>query len=307
MAEEVVKVEGLVKRYGDFVAVDGVSFGVSEGEVFALLGPNGSGKTTILRTMVGLLTPDSGTILVKGVDVRRKPVEARALIGYVPQRPSFPENLTGAEVLRFYANLRGADTREVEEAAQRMGLGEAIDRPTGEYSGGMVQRLAVAVALLGRPEVLVLDEPTVNLDPEGVVQFREALRAMKEEGKAILVATHLLAEAEALADRVAIIDKGHLLFVGPMEEIKERVLRAFRCYVSFGEFRDDFLKVAKENGALEVVHEDSKLVFSTASIEDRLRVINALAKAGARIERFGTLEPPLEEVYMQVLKGEKVQ
>jgi len=297
-----VEVKNLIKKYGDFVALNGISFKAQKGEVFALLGPNGSGKTTILKTLVGLLKPTTGSVMIGGVDILKKPIEALRMVSYLPQRFSFPENLSGEEVLKFYCHLRGLNSGSVERVSQMMGIESPHEKPVGEYSGGMLQRLGLAIALLPQTDILILDEPTVNLDPEGVSEFRQVLRKLREEGKTVIIATHLLSESEAMADRVAIIDKGRLISLETMGRIKQRILPTFRLYITFLEFKKEFTEIAINKGATEVELHNGTLTFTTSKIEDRIHILNALRDAGAQIERFGTIEPPLEEIYMKILK-----
>lgn len=219
-----IQVEHLTKRFGRFTAVKDVSFTVKEGEVFALLGPNGSGKTTTLKAIVGLNVPTSGRILVNGLDVQRYPKESRQFMSYLPQRVVFPENLTAREILRFYCRLRGLPAEKAAEAIDRARFNGFSDKLVGEFSGGMVQRLGLAVVSLPDAPLLLLDEPTASLDPQGVKRFREFVLCQKEDGKTIIFSTHLLAEAEQLADRVGIFVAGSLVAQESIESLKRTYL-----------------------------------------------------------------------------------
>jgi Cu-processing system ATP-binding protein len=222
-----IQVEHLSKRFGNTAAVTDISFTVHEGTVFALLGPNGSGKTTTLKSLVGLALPTAGSIRINGVDVHRHPRATRQMLSYLPQRVVFPESLTAREVLVFYARLRGLTVAQAERMLEKARLTRVSDRPVGEFSGGMVQRLGLAVAALPDAPLLLLDEPTANLDPHGVKRFREFILEQKEEGKTIIFSTHLLAEAEQLADRVGIFVGGHLVAEESVENL-QHVSRAAR-------------------------------------------------------------------------------
>ncbi len=298
-----VKVEHVTKVYGKTTAVQDVSFEVGKGEVFVLLGPNGSGKTTILKMMVGLLRPTKGRVLVADFDMGESATEARQRMSYLPQRVLFPDTLKSGEVIHFFSQLRGLNSDTGERALREMGMGDVGDKFIGEYSGGMLQRLALAVAFLPRADILIMDEPTVNLDPEGVLQFRRVIGRLREEGKTIILATHLLSETEAIADRVAIIDEGKLVSLQTIEEMKKAILPTYRFYVTFLELSDTWIRIARKNGAKDLLNDSRGFSFSTERVEDRFKILNALVENGAQIERFGTLEPPLEEVYLRILKA----
>jgi Cu-processing system ATP-binding protein len=222
-----IRVEHLSKRFGKARAVDEVSFTVHEGEVFAFLGPNGSGKTTTMKSIVGLVIPTSGTIRINGIDVHRHPRSARRMMSYLPQRVVLPESLTAREILVFHARLRGLAATDGERMLEKGRFAGAANRPVGTFSGGMVQRLGLAVVTLPDSPVLLLDEPTANLDPQGVKRFREFIMQQKEAGKTIIFSTHLLAEAEQLADRVGIFVGGRLVAEESVESLRA-VSRAAR-------------------------------------------------------------------------------
>jgi ABC-2 type transport system ATP-binding protein len=216
----IVRVEQFSKHYGTTIATRDVSFDVRQGEVFALLGPNGSGKTTTLKAIVGLTIPTSGRIFVHDLDIRRFPRETRHLIGYLPQRVMFPESQTAREVLRFYCKLRRLPNGRVDVVLEQFGFEGVADRLVSEFSGGMLQRLGLAVVSLADAPILLMDEPTASLDPHGVKRFREFVLNRKENGKAVIFSTHLLAEAEQLADRVGIFVGGRVVAQESIETLK---------------------------------------------------------------------------------------
>jgi ABC-type multidrug transport system ATPase subunit len=219
-----IRVLHLTKHFGGFPAVRDVSFSVREGEVFAFLGPNGSGKTTTMKLMVGLTIPSSGQILINGLDILTHPKETRSQVSFLPQRVVFPELQTAREILRFYCRLRNLPLKRAEHVLGVAGLDEVSMREVREFSGGMVQRLALGVAILPDSPILILDEPTANLDPEGVKHFREFVLRQKEAGKTVLFSTHLLAEAEQLADRVGIFVDGRLVAEDSVETLRKAYL-----------------------------------------------------------------------------------
>jgi Cu-processing system ATP-binding protein len=219
-----ISIEHLTKRFGLFTAVDDISLNVHRGEVFALLGPNGSGKTTTMKTVVGLNVPTSGRVLVDGIDVHRNPKIAKRSISYLPQRVVFPENMTAREVMRFYGSVRKISKEVADNALEQARFNGASDKPVSEFSGGMIQRLGLAVISLPDAPILLLDEPTANLDPHGVKRFREFVLEQKQREKTVLFSTHLLAEVEQLADRVGIFVSGKLVAVESVENLRNTFL-----------------------------------------------------------------------------------
>ncbi len=220
-------VDDLVVRFGDVRAVGGVSFAVAPGEVFGLLGPNGAGKTTTIRVLTTLLPPTAGRAIVAGHDVRSEALAVRASIGYIPQAISVDGALTAYENLDFYGRVTGVPRRErrerIDEAIETMELQPMLDRLARTLSGGMLRRLEIATALLNRPAVLFLDEPTVGLDPTARRMVWEHLAALREQaGTTILVTTHGMEEAERECDRLAVIDQGRLVEQGEPRQLLER-------------------------------------------------------------------------------------
>ena len=220
-------VDDLVVRFEDVQAVAGISFAVAPGEVFGLLGPNGAGKTTTIRVLTTLLPPTAGRAQVAGFDVRADALAVRAAIGYIPQAISVDGALTALENLDFYARVTGVPARErgerIEQAIVAMDLGAMLDRLARTLSGGMLRRLEIATALLNRPAVLFLDEPTVGLDPAARRMVWEHLGALREQaGTTILFTTHVMEEAERYCERLAIMDLGHLVEQGEPRELLER-------------------------------------------------------------------------------------
>ncbi len=220
-----VDVRQISRRFKEVVAVDGVSFDIPAGEIFGLLGPNGAGKTTTIRVLVTLLPPDSGQAYVFGLDVVKETMAVRRLIGYVPQQLSADGSLTGWENVMLFARLYDLPRRSrktaVSDAMELMGLGEAKDRLVAKYSGGMVRRLELAQALINQPRLLVLDEPTIGLDPIARAEVWERVQALRHEiGTTILMTTHYMEEAEQLCDRVALMHGGRIRAIGSPSDLK---------------------------------------------------------------------------------------
>ncbi len=223
-----IKAQGLTKNYGTLTAVSDLTLTVAPGEIFGFLGPNGSGKTTTIRMLCGLLSPTAGRAAVGGVDVQEDPVRAKALLGYVPDTPDVYEKLTARELLRFVADLRKMDRKQaakrIEELLYMFELSDRQDELLGGFSHGMRQKVCIASALLDQPKALFLDEPTVGLDPKSARLVKDVLRDVASKGSAVFVSTHILEIAERMCDRVGIIQSGTLIAEGSVQDLRRRVL-----------------------------------------------------------------------------------
>ena len=238
-----IEVEGLVKRYGRRTAVDRLGFRVPEGSCLALLGPNGAGKTSTVKILTGLIRPDEGSVRVAGHDMVRQPDAARGQVGYVPDEPYLYEKLSGREFLQFVGRMYGLSRAEAEAGiaalAERFEMTAFLDELSEGYSHGMRQRVVFAAALLHRPKVLVVDEPMVGLDPKSIRLVKDLLRERAREGTAILMSTHILDVAEAVADRIVILSHGSLAAEGSVAEVRSRADAA-------GSLEEAFLRLTDE-------------------------------------------------------------
>jgi ABC-2 type transport system ATP-binding protein len=220
-----IEIRDLTKRYGDFTAVDRLTLDAAAGSIFGFLGPNGAGKTTTIRIIAGLSLPTSGSVRVNGIDVLAEPVRAKAVMGYVPDRPYLYEKLTGRELLHFVADLYRKDWRTCEPRAVELlrwfGLGDWIDARIENLSHGMKQKLVIVSSLVHDPAVLVIDEPMVGLDALAQRQVKQLFRRLAGEGKTIFLTTHTLSVAEAVCDRIAIINRGRIVATGTTAELKK--------------------------------------------------------------------------------------
>ena len=219
-----IELQNLTKRYGKFTAVDEISLEIPRGELYGLLGPNGAGKTTTMRMIAGILRPTSGRVLIAGIDIGADPIAAKRRLGFIPDRPFVYDKLTGAEFLRFVAGLFGQEgpglNRRIDEL---LGLFELLswrNELTESYSHGMRQKLIIASALLHRPDVIVVDEPMVGLDPKSARLLKDLLREFVRRGGTVLMSTHTLEIAEAMCDRIAIVHSGRIVADGSMEELR---------------------------------------------------------------------------------------
>jgi Cu-processing system ATP-binding protein len=299
-----IRIIGLGKTFGEFQAIRDVSLEIRTGETFALLGPNGSGKSTTLKCLVGLTVPTAGQILIDGIDIQKRPREARRLLSYLPQRVSFPDNLTVREVANFYGTLRQTQAERFSQvaASTHFEFNGFSDKPVGTLSGGMLQRLGLLVACLPDAPVLILDEPMINLDPEGAIRFRRFLLELKREGKTIIFSSHMLGDVEQLADRVGIFVGGRLASVQTVEDLRERLNRESSMRVAVRNLDRRLVQVAREAGAQEVSLEGERLVVTSVP-ERRLEILEALQAAGAEILEFTTEDPSLEDFYLTFLRG----
>lgn len=297
-----IEVRHLTKRFGDFTAVDDLSFEIAPGETFALLGPNGSGKTTTLKCLIGLSLPTSGQILINGLDLQKQSRRARQQMSFLPQRLSFHESLTAREVMEFYCSLRKLSPGRIDDVLHNshFDFNGFSHKPISALSGGMVQRLGLAVACLPDAPILLLDEPTVSLDPEGAVRFREFLASLKAQGKTIVFSSHVLADVERLADRVAIMVNGKLAAVESIDTLREDLMLSCQMWVTLGNPHPGLIDAVREAGAGEVkLHGNSMVITSRA--DQRMAILQALEKAHGRVERLTTEELSLEDVYLKYI------
>lgn len=298
-----VCLERFEKRYGSIQAVHALDLEIAAGESFALLGPNGSGKTTIIRAVVGLHAPTAGRVLIDGIDVTRSPDRVKDRLSYVPQRVTMPDLLTAREVVRTFAKLKNAPMRRVDEVLELFALTDDADRPTRELSGGMLQRVGLAVAFLKRVSLFVLDEPTVNLDLPGVRRLQELLGELKTAGVTVLFSTHLMQSALRLADRVAILVEGRLVNIEAAPVFRSEVSSQTTVRVLLGSATDGVVEAARGAGA-EVADRNGRQVLFRAHPERHLGIIRAIEQAGGTIEEFHA-EPPDWEAFIKSHFGEE--
>jgi len=295
-----VRLERFEKRYGRLQAVWPLDLEIARGESFALLGPNGGGKTSVLRALVGLHGASAGRVLVGGVDMAKAPDEAKARLSFVPQRVSLPGMLTARETLTLFARLKQAPLERVDEVLSQFGLGDSADRRTAEFSGGMLQRLGLAVGLLREVDLLVLDEPTVNLDPPGILTLNQLLHDLKSKGTTIVFSSHLLRNAMELADRVGVLVGGRMLEPEEVPAFHEAVTRKTTVRVVLSHLTEEMIAAVREAGG-DVSGHNGREVSFTALPRQRLQVIRAIEQVGGAIEEFHTDAPDWEALIQEHL------
>lgn len=297
----VIQTIGLTKRYGSIVAVDDLNLAIPAGEVYGVLGPNGSGKTTTILMLLGLTEPTAGEARVLGYDPVRQPLEVKRRAGYLPDSVGFYDELTGRENLRYIARLNGLPRRDAEDRMEdvltRMGLHDVADRPVGTYSRGMRQRLGLAEILLKRPQVAILDEPTMGLDPEAALEFLSMIRGLKADGITVLLSSHLLHQVQAVCDRVGLFHQGRMVLEGAVPELSERVLGGtYRIKI---EARGDGLEtvLARVPGVVRVTGQDTRGYLLEAKSDCRAEAARAITRMGGELLALSLEQLSLDEVY----------
>ncbi len=301
-----IEVQDLHKTRGENKAVQGVSFGVGQGEIFSLLGPNGAGKTTTILVLSCLLRPDEGDALVMGHSVRRDPMGVKSVLGVVPQDIALYEDLSARENLAFWGKmygLRGAALKQrVDEVLEIIGLSDRAKGRVGKFSGGMKRRVNIGVALLHKPQVIYMDEPTVGIDPQSRRNILDSVVALKNQGMTVLYTTHYMEEAQELSDHIAIMDHGKLIELGTHEELVKivgeldritltinaesaRVIEAWRAVRGVG-------SISAEDGTIGLLVDDSNQVLP--------RLFDAASANGVRITSVDIQEPNLEAVFLHL-------
>jgi len=305
VGEPVLAAEHLTKRFGDRTAVSDVSFEVPAGEVFGFLGPNGAGKTTTIRMLVGLARPDRGRVRIRGLDVASEFSRAMAHVGCIVESPDLYPYLTGRENLLHFARMLpdGAAAR-IPGLASLVALAERLDDKVSTYSLGMRQRLGIAQALLGEPDVLILDEPANGLDPAGIREIRRLVRSLAaERGISVFVSSHLLSEVEQMCDRVAIIHRGRTLSTGPVAELLSGAASGHRFVARPGERAFEVLGRVFPG---RVEREGPETFLVAAGGAEIPSAVRALVEAGVEVAAVERRASTLEDVFLEITGGETV-
>ena len=300
-----VEIRNVTKRYGEIEAVRDVSFDLSPGQITALVGHNGAGKTTLLKLMLGLAHPTAGTIRVLGENPAAGEFAARRKLGYLPENVSFNAALTGREILTFYARLKGEPVAKTLVLLDRVGLGPASARRVGTYSKGMRQRLGLAQALIGEPQVLLLDEPTTGLDPALRLSFYEIMQELRDRGATVVLSSHALAELGERAGRVIIMNRGMMVANGSIDELRDVAQLPAKIRLTVGG-DDDSGMVANWFGPTENWRQVNGHVMEIdATPERKIELLRRATDVGAPIKDVDVVPPTLDEIYAHFLRTQE--
>jgi ABC-2 type transport system ATP-binding protein len=293
-----IQLDGLTKHFGDVVAVDDVDLTIEEGEIFGFLGPNGAGKSTTIDILLDFIRPTSGTATVLGYDAQRESVQVRERIGVLPDAYHVYDRLTGRQHMDFVVESKRVDA-DIEAIMDRVEILEAADRKAGGYSKGMRQRLILAMALVGDPDLLLLDEPSTGLDPNGARQMREIIKAENDRGATVFFSSHIMEQVEAICDRVGIINKGQLVAVDSIEGLRGATETTTTLDITVSNARDDDLAVVRSLPGVQSATRDGTSLRVTMSGGSKFDVLNALDDAGVEVGDFSVDEYSLEDLFVQ--------
>lgn len=309
--ELVVEARDIEKKYGDFKAVDGISFHVAQGEIFGLLGPNGAGKTTTILMLLGMTEPTAGEIKVCGYDPNKEPLKVKRIAGYLPENVGFYEDMTARENLLYLARLNGIPDdvalKKIDDILETVGLSDVRDKLTGTYSKGMRQRLGLASVLIKDPKLVILDEPTTGIDPEGTEQVLSLIYKMsKEMGVSILLSSHLLYQVQQICDRVGIMFKGKMVAMGSIEEIGRQALgeREGIMKLSYEYINEEALDRLDEIEGIVEKRIDNHSIILKFNEDKKLDIVREVVMRGFLPIEVKGREYSLEEIYIRYFREE---
>jgi len=308
-SHSVINVLNLTKYYGKFKALDSISFTVDKGWVYGYLGPNGAGKTTTIRIMLGLLKPCQGEVQIAGVNPSADPVHSLQFVGYAPELPTLQTFFTGEQLLDFMGKMFGLSAQARKERVWQLldlvGLKEWGKKKIGNYSKGMVQRLSVALALVNDPMVLIMDEPTIGMDPEATAHFRSLFTNLSKEGKTIFISSHLLDEVQRICTHVGMINKGKIVFSGPIEEVLEAFTQQWVVEAELENVTKSVVSSLKKLDFVEDVQvEGNRLMIKLKEKKDmRGEISSEIFKQKGVLLSLNLHKITLEDAYLRALKG----
>lgn len=309
---KVIEIKDLVKKYEDNIAVDNINLSIEEGEIYGILGPNGAGKSTTISLICGLLFPTSGEIKILGKDIRKNSISVKRNLGLVPQNIALYRDFTAYENIKFFGELYGLKGKELNEAIDKaLEFTELVDvkkKKADEFSGGMLRRLNIACAIVHSPKILIMDEPTVGIDPQSRNNIMQAVKKLNKKGVTIIYTTHYMEEAESLCTKIAIIDKGKIIVEGTKEELKDIV--SDKKILNIGV--DDIYKVNLESlrnveGVIDIsINNNNVIITSSKDVNNLSKIIKEISNEDLKINDLGFKEITLETVFLS-LTGKKLR
>lgn len=304
MEHTIIEISGLTKKYGDKTAVNNLNLSINQGEVFGLLGPNGAGKTTTILMLLGLTEPTSGMAEIDGLECIKNPIEVKTKVGYLPDNVGFYGDMTGRQNLRFTGRMNGLDGEELEnrinELLERVGMTYAADQKTGTYSRGMRQRLGVADVLMKDPKVIIMDEPTLGIDPEGMRELLVLIRKLsREDGRTILISSHQLYQIQQICDRVGIFVDGNLIACGKISELGKQVQKEnqYRLELMAQPLDDRLLMMLQGQNGVEKIEKEGDMFIVQSTTDLRRELTEYLVTSGYTILHMHQRGGDLDEIY----------
>jgi len=299
-----LSIKNITKIYGKKKAADDVSFDIHEGEIFGFLGPNGAGKTTVIKSILGFILPDKGEVFINGYNTKTDYEKAMASVGGIVENPEMYVTLSARKNIEMYARLHGNIPKErIDEVIDIVGLSGRSKDPIRKYSLGMKQRIGLAQAMVHKPKLLILDEPTNGLDPTGIHQLRDILKKYAhEDGAAIMVSSHILSEMQLLCDRVGIINNGKLISVCSMEELNNQMNPSTQYNIKVSDI-DKAKDLLKDNEAVSKIKTNEDLITADINEEDISSIVRLLVTGGVDISEVRKIESSLEDIFLQITGG----
>ena len=306
-----LKIEGLKKRFGQAVALDGLDMNVKEGALYGFVGPNGAGKTTTIKIITGLLLPDGGTVTINGMDVTREPKKVMDKIGYVPDFFGVYDNLKVAEYMEFFASCYGITGLKARRRNlmlfEQVGLDEKADFYVEGLSRGMKQRLCLARALIHDPAILIMDEPTAGLDPRTRYEFKEILKELREQGKTVVISSHILPELSEICTDIGIVDQGRVVLEGTMDDILTQINVSSPLSISVQGNQETAIRILRSHPDVETItiRQEDIVVNFTGDRQDEIMLLQQLVDADVLVYGFVRERGNLESIFMEITNHEE--
>ena len=301
----IIEVKSLTKEYGDVTALDGLTLHVERGESFGFLGPNGAGKSTTINIFLDLVRRSSGSISILGYDPEENPLEVRKRVGALPEAGGLYPRDTPRAHLQFAVRMNDVDD-DIDELLERVGIADAADRTVGGFSKGMRQRLRLAIALVGKPELLILDEPLGGLDPSGARVFREIIRKERERGATVFFSSHIMDQVELICDRVGVMHDGRLLLTDDVHEFRRRVDSTPQLTLTVEDPPEDLAeRLSASDRVAEATVNDGTLRLTCASPEDKSAIVRRIDEADVTVADLHSRAPSLEQAFLRTAEAER--